>query len=168
MTVVDTDRIEMAEQSDERTLDEMFEWLEKMPVPEGIKVEIVGGNIFMSPQRDVHWDIIADIYDAAANQVPAEAPKSDVRIDFPGHLNGFATDVPALAEDALKDHKGHWRHGHRVRRRGDLQEHRRQRLRAEEEHIRRRRCPRLPDRRPLPGQVPPLPGPTRTGSTAAS
>ncbi|WP_443068537.1 hypothetical protein [Streptomyces sp. NBC_01267] len=42
MTVVD-DRIEMAGTSDERTLDMMFEWLE--PTPEGIRVEIVEGNI---------------------------------------------------------------------------------------------------------------------------
>ncbi|WP_327116005.1 Uma2 family endonuclease [Streptomyces sp. NBC_01341] len=43
MTVVD-DRIEMADTSDERTLDMMFEWLE--PTPEGFKVEIVEGNSF--------------------------------------------------------------------------------------------------------------------------
>lgn len=50
MTVVDTDRIDMADISDERTLDMMFEWLE--PVPEGFKVEIVEGTVHMSPQRD--------------------------------------------------------------------------------------------------------------------
>ncbi|SCD54239.1 hypothetical protein GA0115245_108415 [Streptomyces sp. di188] len=42
MTVLE-DRIEMAESGDELTLDMMFEWLEKMPVPEGYKAEIVGG-----------------------------------------------------------------------------------------------------------------------------
>ncbi len=46
MTVVDTDRIERADTSDERTLDMMFEWLE--PTPEGFKVEIVEGNIYTS------------------------------------------------------------------------------------------------------------------------
>lgn len=61
MTVVETDRIVMADSSDERDLDSMFEWLEKMPVPEGFKTEIVGGHIFMSPQRDTHWEIILDI-----------------------------------------------------------------------------------------------------------
>lgn len=55
MTVVDTDRIDMADISDERTLDMMFEWLE--PVPEGFKVEIVEGTVHMSPQRDTHWEI---------------------------------------------------------------------------------------------------------------
>ncbi|WP_328682305.1 Uma2 family endonuclease [Streptomyces sp. NBC_00343] len=52
------DRIAMAEVSGELTLDVMFEWLEKMPIPEGIRVEIVGGNIYMPPQRDTHWEII--------------------------------------------------------------------------------------------------------------
>lgn len=36
MTVVETDRIEMADISSEQALDEMFEALE--PVPEGLKV----------------------------------------------------------------------------------------------------------------------------------
>lgn len=34
--------------------------------------------------------------------------KSDVRIDYPGHLNGFATDVTVAAEDAEKNAKGLW------------------------------------------------------------
>ncbi|MEV1079410.1 Uma2 family endonuclease [Streptomyces sp. NPDC050211] len=109
MTVLD-DRIEMAESSGELTLDTMFEWLEKMPVPEGYKTEIVGGHIFMSPQRDTHWDIIADIYDQLRTKYPRKRVKSDVRIDYPGHLNGFATDVTALAEDAQKDDKGRWQY----------------------------------------------------------
>ncbi|MEU9555611.1 Uma2 family endonuclease [Streptomyces fumanus] len=33
----------------------------------------------------------------------------DVRIDYPGHLNGFASDVVALADGAEKDDKGRWR-----------------------------------------------------------
>ena len=37
----------MADISDVRTLDMMFEWLE--PTPEGFKVEIVAGNVFVSP-----------------------------------------------------------------------------------------------------------------------
>ncbi|MFE5405298.1 Uma2 family endonuclease [Streptomyces sp. NPDC056580] len=33
-----------------------------------------------------------------------------VRIGFPGHLNGFACDVAALAERSVKDSKGRWRY----------------------------------------------------------
>ncbi|MEU3659283.1 Uma2 family endonuclease [Streptomyces sp. NPDC032940] len=108
MTVLE-DRIAMAEESTELTLDVMFEWLEKMPVPEGYKTEIVGGHIFMTPQRDTHWDIIADIYDQLRAKYPRKRVKSDVRMDYPGHLNGFASDVVALAEGAERDGKGLWR-----------------------------------------------------------
>lgn len=33
-----------------------------------------------------------------------------VRIDDPGHLNGFATDVTLVSQDAVKDEKGLWSH----------------------------------------------------------
>jgi Uma2 family endonuclease len=109
MTVLQ-DRIEMAEESGELTLDVMFEWLEKMPIPEGTKVEIVGGNIFMSPQRQTHWEIISAIYDQLRDKYPRNRVSSDVRIDFPGHLNGFACDMAAMAERSVKDGKGRWRY----------------------------------------------------------
>ncbi|MFD7405114.1 Uma2 family endonuclease [Streptomyces sp. NPDC059866] len=109
MTVLE-DRIEMAESSGELTLDMMFEWLERMPVPEGYKVEIVGGNIFMSPQRDTHWEIIAAIYDQLRTKYPRQRVKSGVRIDYPGHLNGFASDVTLMTEGAEKQSNGLWRH----------------------------------------------------------
>ncbi|MEV8020884.1 Uma2 family endonuclease [Streptomyces sp. NPDC086554] len=112
MTAVDvrTDRIEMADSSDERTLDMMFEWLEKMPVPEGIKVEIVEGHIFMTPQRDTHWEIIADLYEQLRTKYPRKRVKSDVRVDYPGHLNGFASDVTVMADGAAKTDEGRWRY----------------------------------------------------------
>ncbi|WP_447039029.1 Uma2 family endonuclease [Streptomyces sp. DSM 118878] len=112
MTVVDvnTDRIEMADSSDERTLDMMFGWLDKMHVPEGIKTEIVGGHIFVSPQRDTHWDITFRILLQLDNCFPTARQKSDVRIDYPGHLNGFASDVTLLADGAIKNDKGQWRY----------------------------------------------------------
>ncbi|MEU6088907.1 Uma2 family endonuclease [Streptomyces sp. NPDC047085] len=109
MTVLD-DRIEMAEESGELTLDVMFEWLEKMPIPEGTKVEIVGGNIFMSPQRQGHWEIIFDIAEQLRAKYPRKRLASDVRIDFPGRLNGFACDVAAMAERSVRDGKGRWRY----------------------------------------------------------
>lgn len=108
MTVVDTDRIDMADTSDERTLDMMFEWLE--PVPEGFKVEIVEGTVYTSPQRDTHWRIILGIIRQLLPRYPEDRLLSDVRIDFPGLLNGFASDVVALASDAVKGDDGRWRY----------------------------------------------------------
>jgi Uma2 family endonuclease len=109
MTVLE-DRIAMAESDNTSTLDEMFERLETMPVPEGYKVEIVEGTVFMSPQRDTHWEIIADIYEQLRTKYPRKRVKSDVRIDYPGHLNGFATDVTVMTEGAAKTEDGRWRY----------------------------------------------------------
>lgn len=100
----------MADESNEETLDAMFEALERMPVPEGYKVEIVEGAIYMSPQRDTHWEVILDIVEQLRTKYARTQVKSDVRVDFPGRLNGFATDVTALAKDATKTRKGRWRH----------------------------------------------------------
>ncbi|MFF3862337.1 Uma2 family endonuclease [Streptomyces sp. NPDC002209] len=109
MTVVETDRIEMADISSEHALDEMFDALE--PVPEGLKVEIVEGTVYMSPQRDTHWEIIRRIVRALEDQFGMGVKAlSDVRIDFPGRLNGFAPDVALLGADATKDDAAHWRH----------------------------------------------------------
>ncbi|MFF7950541.1 MULTISPECIES: Uma2 family endonuclease [Streptomyces] len=107
MTVLE-DRIAMAESDNTSTLDEMFERLETMPVPEGYKVEIVEGTVYMSPQRDTHWEIILDIVEQLRTKYPRKRVKSDVRIDYPGHLNGFATDVTVVAEGAVKTESGHW------------------------------------------------------------
>lgn len=108
MTIELTDRIEMAD-SDELSLDELFERLEHMPVPEGYKVEIVEGAVHMSPQRDAHWEIIRRIVRAVEDQFGMDTlVKSDVRIDF-GHRNGFAPDVAKLADGAKKE-RGRWRY----------------------------------------------------------
>jgi Uma2 family endonuclease len=108
MTVLE-DRIEMANESKGLTLDTLFEHLERMPVPEGYKVEIVEGAIFMSPQRDTHWEIIADLYEQLRTKYPRKRVKSDVRVDYPGYLNGFASDVTLMAEGASKPDTGYWR-----------------------------------------------------------
>ena len=97
--------------SGELTLDTMFDWLEKLPVPEGYKVEIVGGNIFMSPQRDIRWEIIRWIVRALEDTFGMKVKVfSDVRIDFPGHLNGFCPDVAKLRDNSVNDSEGRWRH----------------------------------------------------------
>ncbi|ALC22489.1 Uma2 family endonuclease [Streptomyces pristinaespiralis] len=108
MTALDERRIEMAENSDERTLDEMFRWLES--APEGFKVEIVEGAVFMSPQRDNHWEIILDIVEQLRSKYARKRVKSDVRVDYPGHLNGFASDVTVMKDGSARTADGRWRH----------------------------------------------------------
>lgn len=101
----------MAESDNTRQLDEMFERLEKMPVPEGYKVEIVEGTIYMSPQRDAHWQTIRRIVRMLDNHFGEDVNVvSDVRIDFPGQLNGYCPDVAKLRDNAEMTPKGRWRY----------------------------------------------------------
>ncbi|MFI1731419.1 Uma2 family endonuclease [Streptomyces acidicola] len=108
MTVLE-DEVEMAEEDDEPALDRLFESLARF-TPEGYKVEIVEGAIFVSPQQDTHWEIILDIVEQLRTKYPRKRLKSDVRVDYPGHLNGFASDVTLVAEGAENSPGGLWRH----------------------------------------------------------
>ncbi|QKW28095.1 Uma2 family endonuclease [Streptomyces seoulensis] len=111
MTVLE-DRITMAESDNTRWLDDMFERLEKMPVPEGFKVEIVEGTVYMSPQRNAHWQIILTLIKVLMGRFGTDVQMvSDVRIDFPGHRNGLAPDVAKLRDGAAPDAKGRWSPG---------------------------------------------------------
>ncbi len=109
MTATLTDRIVMAD-SNKLSLDELFDRLERMPVPEGYKVEIVEGAIYMSPQRHIHWEIILGIVEQLRAKYPRSRTASDVRIDFPGQLNGFCCDVATFKEGAARDDEGRWRY----------------------------------------------------------
>ncbi|MGI5436070.1 Uma2 family endonuclease [Streptomyces shenzhenensis] len=111
MTVLE-DRIEMADaDADTKRLDEWFERLERVPVPEGFRVEIVGGNVYMTPQRNTHWEIIFEILLSFVERFGRKVRVfSDVRIDFPGHENGFCPDVAMLKDSAKPDDAGHWRY----------------------------------------------------------
>ncbi|MFD7711789.1 Uma2 family endonuclease [Streptomyces sp. NPDC059786] len=108
MTVLD-DRTEMADSDDETSaLDALFE---QLSVPEGFKAEIVEGAVFMVPQRSTHWLIIRRIVRALDERFGMDALVfSDVRIDFPGHRNGFCPDVAKLRDGAEQDETGHWLH----------------------------------------------------------
>jgi Uma2 family endonuclease len=112
MTVVIDDRIKMADSNDrQNTLDDLFELLERMPVPEGLRVEIVEGTIYMSPQRNVHWQLIRLLLRALEDAFgPDVFITSDVRIDFPGVLNGFCPDLAKIRDGAEPDKNGRLRY----------------------------------------------------------
>jgi Uma2 family endonuclease len=105
VTATLTDRIDVAHVNG-LSLDDLFEVLEQMHVPEGFKSEIVDGIIYVSPQRSNHWDITFDVINQLQAKFGMKQLKSDVRIDFPGYLNGFAADVVALRAGSAKDAKG--------------------------------------------------------------
>jgi Uma2 family endonuclease len=107
MTVELTERIEMAESGKAR-LDDMFELLERM-LPEGYRAEVVEGAICMTPQRMTHWNIIRRVLRQLEDRFGEGAEiTSDVRIDFPGYLNGFCPDLAKVAEGAVRDEDDRW------------------------------------------------------------
>ncbi|MFE7134563.1 Uma2 family endonuclease [Streptomyces sp. NPDC057638] len=102
-------RAEMNASSDAELLDAMFQQVE--PTPEGFRTEIVRGAYFMAPQTDTHWQIIHRLVRALEDRFsPKVRVMSDVRIDFPGHLNGFAPDIAKLRDGAGTDGAGRLRH----------------------------------------------------------
>ncbi|NBE52861.1 Uma2 family endonuclease [Streptomyces boluensis] len=110
MTVLE-DRIEMAESANSRALDEMFEALERGPFREGYKIEVVGGAVHMVPQRNVHWQVIWKVLQALTKQFGEDVLlMTDVRIDFPGHLNGFCPDIAMFRDGAEPDDEERWRY----------------------------------------------------------
>ncbi|MEV7139343.1 Uma2 family endonuclease [Streptomyces tauricus] len=92
----------------DRILDDLFD---KVPVPEGYKGEIVEGAFCIAPHRDIHWQTTATILDALTARFDNDLQVlSDVRIDFPGDLNGFAPDVAKLRDGSGADAEGRWLH----------------------------------------------------------
>ncbi|MFE9170980.1 Uma2 family endonuclease [Streptomyces kebangsaanensis] len=83
-----------------RVLDGMFD---QMTVPEGYKAEIVEGAVSMVPQTDVHWQITWNIVEQVGTRHPDKGLLSDVRVDYPGPLNGFASDVTLLADKTIRE-----------------------------------------------------------------
>ncbi|MFE4665343.1 Uma2 family endonuclease [Streptomyces sp. NPDC056716] len=109
MTVVETDRIEMADENAQH-LDDLFELVERM-IPEGFKVEVVEGAVTMVPQRYTHGEIIRRITHALEDRFGRDIMvTTDVRIDFPGFENGFCPDVMKLRDGAERDPERGWRH----------------------------------------------------------
>ncbi|UFQ16368.1 MULTISPECIES: Uma2 family endonuclease [Streptomyces] len=104
MTLVD-DRIKMADNNTAR-LDEMFEALERGPFLEGYKIDIIEGAVHMTPQRANHWDITLGIIEQLRTKYPRQRTLSDVRIDYPGELNAFCSDVALVAEGAERTKRG--------------------------------------------------------------
>ncbi len=97
----------MAAVRDSAELDAMFEEIENLNLPADYRVEIIEGEIVMNPQRKVHSRIIQRLAMALADTLGRDANILwDVRIDFPGILNGYAPDVALVKDDAEEDDNG--------------------------------------------------------------
>ncbi|MFD9910184.1 Uma2 family endonuclease [Streptomyces sp. NPDC059063] len=109
MSVVD-DRIKMADENT-RVLDAMFEAFEGRPILEGMRIEVVEGDVHMTPQRNVHWQIIRRVLHALDDRFGRDTlVMSDVRVDFPGFRNAFCPDVAKFRDGAQPDDEGRWQH----------------------------------------------------------
>lgn len=97
----------MAAVRDSAELDAMFEEIEHLNLPADYRVEIIEGEILINPQRKVHATIIRLLTRALEDTLGRKANILwDVRVDFPGHLNGFAPDVALVKEGAEEDDAG--------------------------------------------------------------
>ncbi|MGW6902930.1 Uma2 family endonuclease [Streptomyces sp. NPDC054940] len=99
------DRIEMAVGNSESFLDELFEYLERF-TPAGYKAEVVEGSIVIWPVQQTHRQITRSIVAQLCARYPSR--EADARIDYPGHLNGLASDVTLVAEGAERMPNGRW------------------------------------------------------------
>ncbi|MEV5506353.1 Uma2 family endonuclease [Streptomyces orinoci] len=107
MTATRTDATGTADAGDELALDDLFN---SLSVPEGYRVEIIGGNIFVCQQRDEHWQCIFQILCALEDRFGRDVVLlSDVRIECPGHLNGLCPDVVKVGDKAVKTERGRYR-----------------------------------------------------------
>ncbi|WP_171170360.1 Uma2 family endonuclease [Streptomyces sp. I05A-00742] len=104
MTVELTDRIAVTDNNG-FSLDDLFDQLE--PVPEGYRAEVIRGVVHMSPQRYTHWNVIRRVLRQLEDHFGEDAHiASDVRIDFPGYMNGFCPDLAKIADEATPNGKG--------------------------------------------------------------
>lgn len=97
---------------DTAELDEMFADIEAMNVPDDYRAEIIEGEIVLNPQRKVHSTVIRLFTRSLEDALGRDANILwDVRIDFPGTLNGYAPDIALVADGAEEDERG--RHDYR-------------------------------------------------------
>lgn len=93
------------------TLDTMFDLIDGMNVPEGYRAEIIEGAIVLNPRCKAHSTIVRLLTRSVEDAAGRDANILwDVRIDFPGVLNGYAPDVALVARDAEELENGSHRY----------------------------------------------------------
>ncbi|MFI0743142.1 Uma2 family endonuclease [Streptomyces sp. NPDC021100] len=97
----------MADVADSAELDEMFSLVEAMKVPPGYRAEIIEGQIVLNPHRKAQSTIIRRLVGDLTSALGRDADILwDVRVDFPGGLNGYAPDVALMRDGAEEDDHG--------------------------------------------------------------
>lgn len=81
--------------------------LDGVHLPRGYRVEITDGKIIMTPQGESQWKVILK----AAPQIERQLAEhgdilSDVMIDFPSSLYGYAPDLAIIAPGSERNSRG--------------------------------------------------------------
>ncbi|MEV6973520.1 Uma2 family endonuclease [Kitasatospora sp. NPDC093806] len=78
--------------------------LEGVNLPKGYRVEITDGRIIMTPQGEARWEVILDASTQIKKQLSGKGRiLSDVMIDFPSTLFGYAPDMAVIAPGAERN-----------------------------------------------------------------
>ncbi|MEO3755991.1 Uma2 family endonuclease [Streptomyces sp. B6B3] len=90
-------------------LDDIWWTIEHTEFPEGYKVEVIEGQIVLTPQNEEHSDITWAVVQQAV-QLLGEGTKfkTDVPIEFPGYRNTPAPDVTFLDDTAERGETGRY------------------------------------------------------------
>ncbi|MFJ5784706.1 Uma2 family endonuclease [Streptomyces hydrogenans] len=81
--------------------------LEDANLPEGFRVEITDGKIIMTPQGEQQWKVILRAAPQIEQQLAGNGDiLSDVMIDFPSSLWGYAPDLAIIAPGSERNKRG--------------------------------------------------------------
>ncbi|MFE5023740.1 Uma2 family endonuclease [Streptomyces sp. NPDC056656] len=81
--------------------------LDGISLPRGYRVEITEGKIVMTPQGEYRWKIILCAAPQIEQQLAAHGDiLSDVMIDFPSSLYGYAPDLTIIAPGSVRNSRG--------------------------------------------------------------
>ncbi|MER8035218.1 Uma2 family endonuclease [Streptomyces hydrogenans] len=76
-------------------------------LPEGFRVEITNGKIIMTPQGEQRWKVILRAAPQIEQQLAGHGDiLSDVMIDFPSSLWGYAPDLAIIAPGSERNKRG--------------------------------------------------------------
>ncbi|WP_309505811.1 Uma2 family endonuclease [Streptomyces pyxinae] len=84
------------DEDDQRMLDSLFEMVEAVPEFSRYRVDVVEGAVLMSPQAEGHREILLSVVEQLRGVHPRQRLLSNVRIGFPGRLNGSCPDAAQL------------------------------------------------------------------------
>ncbi|WP_457028261.1 Uma2 family endonuclease [Kitasatospora sp. P5_F3] len=83
--------------------------LEGVKLPEGYKVEITDGKIIMTPQGEKQRKVILKAAPQIEHQLAGQGDiLSDVMVDFPSSLYGYAPDLAIVAPGAEHNSRGRY------------------------------------------------------------